>query len=132
MNLRNGSHEQHKLLPSSLSTRDAMVSRIALILVAFAAVAHATYDVRRISSRHTGPLETETLPEAQYSVPFSQKVPRASVKNDMLTAVTGLNRRGSGFVAPLSDTGARTWEQVYVADVNIGGQDFQLLVDTGS
>ncbi|KAF8201944.1 aspartic peptidase domain-containing protein [Mycena galopus ATCC 62051] len=73
------------------------------------------------------PVLRTILPTATYSVPFSKKVPR---RNDALSVLRRDDgRSGSQTTIPLAGS---DFDSNYVINATIGGQNFTLLIDTGS
>ncbi|KAJ7466275.1 aspartic peptidase domain-containing protein [Mycena galericulata] len=66
------------------------------------------------------------LPPADFSVPFSGKVPRRKSKRSALAAL-----RGKGASDTVVVDGS-DFDEEYLTNVTIGGQHFSLIVDTGS
>lgn len=103
---------------------------LAFFLAVLALSVHA-YDVRRLALTTRGPLETEILPAAQFSLPLTGKVSRPSYKKFL-----NARRKRSHIARSPSHTAilARTElaSEEYVTDITIGGQSFKVIVDTGS
>ncbi|KAJ6525127.1 acid protease [Mycena capillaripes] len=76
------------------------------------------------------------LPPAEFSVPFTAKAPRRSSKKRALTALRGkpatkVGAPGDGAASTVVVDGT-AFDEEYLTSVNIGGQHFSLIVDTGS
>lgn len=99
------------------------------LFVAALAVSVNAYDVRRSAPASRGILETEVLPAAQFSVPFSGKAPRSQYKKSLLKAVGGQASESTGDTGVLAGS---KLDQEYLIDIIIGGQKFKVSVDTGS
>ncbi|KAJ7798934.1 acid protease [Mycena olivaceomarginata] len=70
------------------------------------------------------------LPAASYSVAFSKKVPRRKAKVDALSALRGsVVSRHAYTTVPLAGSNLDT---DYLVNVTIGGQNFSLIIDSGS
>ncbi|KAJ7798928.1 acid protease [Mycena olivaceomarginata] len=70
------------------------------------------------------------LPAASYSVAFSKKVPRRKAKVDALSALRGgVVSRHADTTVPLAGSNLDT---DYLVNVTIGGQNFSLIIDSGS
>lgn len=100
---------------------------LSLLVVALAAVSTNAYEVTRFAPS-TGSVEPEVLPPAQFSVALAAKVPRSTYKNSMRSAVLGRWKPSNytGVLAGSSD------DEEYLINITIGGQNFQVIVDTGS
>ena len=88
-------------------------------------IAHS-YDVRQVSSAINSALSTEVLPAAQFSVPFANKIPRPTYKKNLLKGLRGLGDVPTAVVA------GSDYDELYVVNMTVGGQNFAVLVDTGS
>lgn len=99
---------------------------LAFLAAALAAVSTQAYEIRRSALATRGLLATEVLPQAQYSLPLSGKTTRPKAKQD---ALQNLHKRSSNYTAVIA--GGQE-DQVYLTDITIGGQDFKVIVDTGS
>lgn len=104
---------------------------IALLFVgAFAASVYA-YDARPVALRTTsGSVQTDELPVAQFSVPFTGRVSRSARKNVLLEVV-----RNQGSNNPSNYTaviGGTELDLVYLTKITVGRQQFKVIVDTGS
>jgi len=99
---------------------------LSLLLAALALSVHA-YDIRRVKPATIGVVETETIPAAQYSVSFTEKVARSAYKKDLFNALSGSNALNYSAVLDGSNS-----DNEYLTDITIGGQNFKVIVDTGS
>ncbi|KAF8322526.1 acid protease [Clavulina sp. PMI_390] len=100
-----------------------------LVSAALASVAHATLTVQHVKIHGSSKAveATETLPQAEYSLPISGKTSRtparAGIRDAIRRSMTG------GDVAPLAGS---DFDEEYLVNVTVGGQPFSLIVDTGS
>ncbi|KAF7977109.1 hypothetical protein HWV62_4709 [Athelia sp. TMB] len=99
---------------------------LALLVAALAAVSTQAYEIRKRAPVTSGALTTEVLPQAQFSLPLSGKTTRSKGKQDALLT---LRKRSSSYTAVLAGGDE---DQEYLTDITIGGQDFKVIVDTGS
>lgn len=101
-----------------------------LILAALAASAYAEFNIRRIEPSIKVAIPTRVLPKAQHSVALTQKVPRSTHKKDMLKALRhGARSSTNNFTAVVAGSDD---DEEYLANITIGGQNFSVIVDTGS
>lgn len=106
------------------------MARITLLFTALALSAKVHgYTVSRFHPGETGLLELENLPAAQYSTTLSQKVRRPSSKKNMRSYLLKSLATGSSYHAQLDGAGD---DAEYVTEITIGGQNFKVIVDTGS
>jgi hypothetical protein len=68
----------------------------------------------------------EVLPDAQFSIPLAQKIPRSMHKKNPLMALSG---RAS---SPATVINGVNYDEQYAVNITIGGQNFSVLVDTAS
>ena len=100
---------------------------LSLLVAALVVVSTNAYEVTRFAPS-TGSIEQEILPSAQFSAALSAKTSRSAYKNNMRSAV--LKRgKASDFTAILAGSNN---DNEYLTDIMIGGQTFQVIVDTGS
>ncbi|PSR76813.1 hypothetical protein PHLCEN_2v8194 [Hermanssonia centrifuga] len=91
------------------------------------AVAYASaLEVRHVRSSRAAVSSGIELPVAPFSVPLTDKVPRSSAKKRMLRELRAGARSNVAVVAGAAD------DEEYLTDITIGGQDFKVVVDTGS
>ena len=100
---------------------------LSLLVAALVVVSTNAYEVTRFAPS-TGSIEPEILPPAQFSVALSAKTSRPTYKNSMRSAVL---KRGnaSNYTAILAGSSD---DNEYLTNIMIGGQTFQVIVDTGS
>lgn len=67
--------------------------------------------------------DATAIPEAEFTLPFTSKVPRRESKRNALAALRGPSNT-------VSLDGA-AFEDEYLVNITIGGQKFQVIVDTG-
>lgn len=103
-----------------------IMTPLALLVAALAAVSIQAYEIRKVAPTTRELLATEVLPQAQYFLPLSGKTTRSKAKQDALQA---LRKRSSNYTAVVAG-GAK--DQEYLTDITIGGQQFKVIVDTGS
>jgi len=98
------------------------------IVAALAVCGHASpYDIRRIA-RATDTVLSTNIPAAQFSVALTDKISRQGHKKSPLD---GLRRQG--FLNSPTAVLAGTYSDAqYLTDITIGGQNFKVVVDTGS
>ncbi|KAJ7798925.1 acid protease [Mycena olivaceomarginata] len=81
-------------------------------------------------THHPALSSRSVLPAASYSVAFSKKVPRRKAKVDALSALCGgIVSRHPYTTVPLAGSNMDT---DYLVNVTIGGQNFSLVIDSGS
>ncbi|KAF7343130.1 Acid protease [Mycena venus] len=104
----------------------------ALSIIYLLGVANARFTVVRRRDPAPGvQMQAKLLPPAEFSVPFTGKTPRRKAKNDAFAAV----RRWSPATCTdtaIVDAANFNFKNDYLTDVTIGGQNFSLLIDTGS
>lgn len=100
----------------------------ALIIFALAASIHA-YDIRRITAASSGTIKTEVIPAAKFYVPLTGKVSRPAYKKHLLDALRNQGFKSSNYTAVLAGSIS---DNEYLTDITIGGQEFKVIVDTGS
>ena len=97
----------------------------AVVILLGLVVSSSAFDFRRVTSNREVDQHGE-LPAAPFVGTLTQKVPRSSHKKQ---ALRELRRRASGgdtaVVAGSDD------DEEYLTAITIGGQDFQVIVDTG-
>lgn len=100
---------------------------LSLLVAALAIASTNAYEVTRFAPS-TGSVEPEVLPQAQFSVALAAKTPRSTYKNNMREAVLkkGKASNYTGVLAGSDD------DEEYLTNITIGGQTFQVIVDTGS
>lgn len=101
---------------------------LSLVVLALAASVHA-YEIRRITPVSSGTLKTEAIPPAEFYVPLTGKVARPAFKSQFLSA---LRHQGSGSSSHTTILAGAAGDSEYVSDITIGGQQFKVIVDTGS
>lgn len=101
---------------------------IALFLVVLAVSVRA-YDVQRLGPITRAPVKTEVLPPAQFFVPLTEKVSRSAHKKELFRA---LRESGNGPQSYTATLAGAADDIEYVTDITIGGQNFKVVVDTGS
>jgi len=89
------------------------------------------YDVRRVAPVTRSVIKTEILSAAQFFLPLTDTVSRSTYKKKLLAlrnqrSTSSLHSPGDQVLAGSAD------DQEYVTDITIGGQDFKVVVDTGS
>lgn len=103
-----------------------MASLVLLVAALAAASSTQAYEIRRAAPVTSASLATEVLPNAQYSLPFTGKAPRSRAKKAALSA---LSRKAGNYTSTVA--GAEDVQE-YLTDITIGGQDFKVVIDTGS
>ncbi|KIK51004.1 hypothetical protein GYMLUDRAFT_266014 [Collybiopsis luxurians FD-317 M1] len=83
-------------------------------------------NVRRVHSGLTSRSNT-VLPVAQFSVAISGTAPRSKAKKELMKVLRSSS--SSNFTSPVAGS---DFDEEYLTNVTIGGQDFTLIVDTGS
>lgn len=101
--------------------------QVALFLTVLTSASAQDYHIERVLPANSGArLTTEILPPAQYSLPLTSKVARPAYKQAYSNAI----RRGRKVkTAGLAGAGG---DSEYLTDIEVGGQNFKVIVDTGS
>jgi hypothetical protein len=100
----------------------------ALVIFALAASINA-YDIRRTTAASSGTIKTEVIPTAEFYVPLTGKVARSAYKKHFLNTLRNQVSKSFNYTAVLA--GSMT-DKEYLTDITIGGQEFKVIVDTGS
>lgn len=98
------------------------------VLIAALALSAQAYKVNRIAPTTVGAVESAIIPAAQFSVRLTDKVPRRTYKRSILKALRQYN--GGGNYTSILEGGNRDKE--YLTAIVVGGQNFKVVVDTGS
>ncbi|KAJ7301893.1 acid protease [Mycena albidolilacea] len=108
-----------------------ILSLSSLALALFCAVpGHLASPGTQPDAHHPALYSRSVLPAASYSVAFSKKVPRRKAKVDALAALRGsVVSRNAYKTVPLAGSNLDT---DYLVNVTIGGQNFSLIIDSGS
>ncbi|KAJ7861691.1 acid protease [Mycena olivaceomarginata] len=105
------------------------LSSLALTLLC-AVPGHLASPAPQPEAHHPALSSRSVLPAASYSVAFSKKVPRRKAKVDALSALCGgIVSRHPYTTVPLAGSNMDT---DYLVNVTIGGQNFSLVIDSGS
>ncbi|KAF8188903.1 acid protease [Mycena galopus ATCC 62051] len=101
--------------------------------------AQAEFSIKRHSAPARRTAEAAELPPAEFSVPFTAKTPRRSSKSSALAALRGQpakkvpgSRTTSAGGGPTVVVDGSDFDEEYLTNFTIGGQQFILIVDTGS
>ncbi|KAJ7861676.1 aspartic peptidase domain-containing protein [Mycena olivaceomarginata] len=123
----------HKYPTRSLNPQRTMnvLSLSSLVLTLFCAVpGHLASPAPQPDAHHPALSSRSVLPAASHSVAFSKKVPRRKAKVDALSAFRGgVVSRHTYTTVPLAGSNLDT---DYLVNVTIGGQNFSLIIDSGS
>jgi hypothetical protein len=115
-----------------ISTSPLAMTPVLLFVAALVVSTHAygerdpSYVIRRVAPLTNVALATEVLPAAQFSVPLTEKVPRQTYKKKLLEALR------TGLSTPTAVLAGSAHDIQYLANVTVGGENFKLIVDTGS
>ncbi|KAJ7780462.1 acid protease [Mycena olivaceomarginata] len=105
------------------------LSSLALTLLC-AVPGHLASPAPQPEAHHPALSSRSVLPAASYSVALSKKVPRRKAKVDALAALRGgVVSRNAYTTVPLAGSNMDT---DYLVNVTIGGQNFSLVIDSGS
>lgn len=97
-----------------------------VFVIALVVSAHA-YTLNRVAPVTSGAVEIKMLPAAQFSTPLIDKIPRRAFKRRMLTRAS--IAEPSNYTSILQ---GGSLDSEYLAEITIGGQNFKVIVDTGS
>ncbi|KAF7345601.1 Acid protease [Mycena venus] len=102
-----------------------------IFLLSLLGAAHAEPNLVRHRVLSPRPQQNVTLlPPAEFSVPLSAKAPRRKSKMHALSALRGEPVfHGSANTIPINGA---DMDEEYLTNVTVGGQQFQLVIDTGS
>ncbi|KAF7971953.1 hypothetical protein HWV62_19417 [Athelia sp. TMB] len=103
-----------------------VMAPLSLLVTALAAISTQAYEIRERAPITSDALTTEVLPQAQFTMPFSGRIARSKSKQEALRSA---RNRSSSYTTVLA---GGLSDQEYLTDISIGGQDFKVLVDTGS
>src|ERR1700691_5623119 len=98
---------------------------LVFLVASLVASTHA-YDIHHVAPTPDAALTTEVPPAAQFSVPLTKKVPRPMYKKNLLKALRGRASSPTAVLAGSDD------DAEYLTNITIGGQNFKVIVDTGS
>lgn len=88
------------------------------------AVASATaLDIQRFTSRRSV-AQTVDLPKAPFVASITQKVPRSSARKEALWSIRGPSAKTARIAGSDDD-------EEYLTSITIGGQTFEVIIDTG-
>ncbi|KAF5368298.1 hypothetical protein D9757_010525 [Collybiopsis confluens] len=111
-----------RMVPSS--RRLQSILGLAFFLVAVNA------NVHRVKSEITSRAAANVIPPAQFSVSISGTAPRSNAKKELLKALRSSSASAArDFTSPIAGS---DFDEEYLTNLTIGGQDFALIVDTGS
>lgn len=101
---------------------------LTITVLALVASIHA-YDIRRIAAESSGTVQTDVIPKSKFHVPLTGKVPKPAYKKQLLNALRNQGSNSLNYNAVIAGT---DHDDEYVTDITIGGQEFKIIVDTGS
>ena len=101
---------------------------LSLLIASLAVVFTNAHEVTRFALSN-GSVEPEVLPPAQFSVALGAKAPRSSYKSNMRSAVLKKAKTSNytDYTGILAGGGG---DEEYLTDTMIGGQTFQVIVES--
>ncbi|KAJ6622083.1 aspartic peptidase domain-containing protein [Mycena sp. CBHHK59/15] len=97
------------------------------ILSLFGAI-HAKPNVARQVSLAPRSLEAVSIPKADFAFPFTKKAPRGKARKN----APGASLRGNKSRGNTASVAGTEFDQVYLTNITVGGQNFSVIVDSGS
>lgn len=100
-----------------------MQSKTFLLLLVLAAHSVCAVEFRRVRSSVASVSSSVELPAAPFVVNLTDKTPRSSIKKQALREL-----RGKTTTATVAGSDG---DEEYLTDIEVGGQNFKAIVDTG-
>lgn len=105
-----------------------IMTPLSLLIASLAVVFTNAHEVTRFALSNDS-VEPEVLPPAQFSVALGAKAPRSSYKGNMRSAVLK-KAKASNYTDYTGILAGGGGDEEYLTDTMIGGQTFQVIVDS--